>query len=75
MRRLTIWLVLPVLFSLTSTAHAQGPASSATPPSAPPPHPMHGGGAAAPPGGHMAGLPTAAPADVASPDAVLAASY
>jgi hypothetical protein len=36
---------------------------------------MHGGSAAGGPTGHMAGVPTAAPADVASPDAVLTAYY
>jgi hypothetical protein len=70
MPRLTIWVValtLPAL--LSSAAGAQEPA--ATP--APSGHMMHGGSGA--PGGHMAGLPAAAPADVASPEAIVAAYY
>jgi hypothetical protein len=36
---------------------------------------MHGGSAHGGPSGQMAGMPTAAPADVATPDAVIAAYY
>ncbi|HEX3553122.1 MAG TPA: hypothetical protein VIA62_07830 [Thermoanaerobaculia bacterium] len=65
-----VWVVaLMLLVSLSFTAGAQEPA--ATP--APSGHAMHGSSGA--PGGHMAGLPKAAPADVATPEAIVTAYY
>jgi hypothetical protein len=66
--RLTIRIVMLMLLALSAVAGAQEPA-------APPPanHMMHGSMGA--PGGHMAGIPKAAPADVASPEAIVGAYY
>lgn len=55
-------LALTLIVSLGAAAGAQEHAG----------HMMHSGGA---PGGHMAGVPKASPADVASPEAVVAAYY
>lgn len=64
MPRFTIWIAALTLAALLSAAAgAQEPSG----------HMMHGGSGA--PGGHMAGLPQAAPADVASPEAIVAAYY
>jgi hypothetical protein len=65
------WIVALLLAFVSSSAGAQPPA--ATPAPTPSEHAMHGSAGA--PGGHMAGLPTAAPADVASPEAIVAAYY
>jgi hypothetical protein len=57
-------LALALIVSLGVAAGAQEPPAG---------HMMHGGMGA--PGGHMAGLPTASPADVASPEAIVGAYY
>jgi hypothetical protein len=57
-----------VLLALSAVAGAQAPA--AAPPMG---HMMHGGMGA--PGGHMAGIPKPAAADVASPEAIVDAYY
>ncbi|HEX4961282.1 MAG TPA: hypothetical protein VF173_10625 [Thermoanaerobaculia bacterium] len=60
-----------LLVSLSFAAGAQEPAATPAPPACPA---MHGGGTGFP-GGHMAGMPKAAPADVASPEAIVTAYY
>jgi hypothetical protein len=71
MSRLTTWVVASTLLaSPLATARAQKPA----PPPAPMDHAMHGD-SLPPAGGHMHGSPKAAPADVASSDAIVAAYY
>ena len=59
---------LALLSLLAVTASAQEPPATPAPS-----HMMHGSLGA--PGGHMAGLPAAAPADVASAEAIVAAYY
>ncbi|HEX3529481.1 MAG TPA: hypothetical protein VH988_20675 [Thermoanaerobaculia bacterium] len=73
----TIRLFVLVLFVFVSMSRAQSAASKpAEAPAAPPAgHTMHGGSAPGGPSGHMTGTPKAAPADVASPDAVVTAYY
>ena len=72
MPRLTIWIVaLTLLASLPLPAGAQPP--GATPAPTPSEHAMHGSSGA--PGGHMAGLPKPTSADIASPEAIVAAYY
>ncbi|HZF11449.1 MAG TPA: hypothetical protein VFE33_21875 [Thermoanaerobaculia bacterium] len=70
MKRLTLCAVsLAVLASVAPSAFAQTPAPT-------PPAPMdHMHMAPTPAGGHMSGTPTAAPADVATPEAVVKAYY
>jgi len=69
--------ILPALILLVFLSPAAGPQTpGATPAPAMPgmaDHSMHGGSAAA--GGHMAGLPKPAPADVASAEAIVASYY
>jgi hypothetical protein len=65
---LTPWLLALTLLGSAATGAQEAPASPA-----PANHMMHGSGGA--PGGHMAGLPAAAPADVATPEAIVAAYY
>jgi hypothetical protein len=62
--RLTFRIFLLLLLALSVVAGAQEPAMG---------HMMHGSGGA--PGGHMAGIPQAAAADVASPEAIVNAYY
>jgi hypothetical protein len=70
MTRFSLWaLALLCLVVLAPAVDAQKP------PAAPPAsHEMHGA-PGAPQGGHMAGMAKAAPADVASADAIIAAYY
>ncbi|HVT14687.1 MAG TPA: hypothetical protein VHQ90_00715 [Thermoanaerobaculia bacterium] len=68
------------IIALALVAAAGSAAAGGQPSAALRTEPPSGGGAShapapPPPGGHMAGLPAAAPADVASPEAVLAAYY
>jgi len=87
MSRLTLWAtwaIAPILLVLSlSPVRAQKPEPPAKPampsmPSMPSmssmPDAMHGG-PSTPAGGHMAGMAKAAPADVATPEAVVAAYY
>src|SRR3954463_4254099 len=61
--RLTIRIAMLILLILAVVAGAQEPAN----------HMMHGSGGA--PRGHMAGIPQAAAADVAAPEAIVNAYY
>src|SRR3954463_4375053 len=61
--RLTIRIAMLILLILAVVAGAQEPAN----------HMMHGSGGA--PRGHMAGIPPAAAADVAAPEAIVNAYY
>jgi hypothetical protein len=72
MPRLRIVVVaLTVLALLPFAAGAQAPGATPVPPATG--HSMHGSSVAA--GGHMAGLPKPAPADIASSEAIVAAYY
>src|SRR4051812_23801544 len=62
--RLSIRVLMLMLLALSVVAGAQEPATG---------HMMHGSGGA--PGGHMSGIPQAAAADVASPEAIVGAYY
>jgi hypothetical protein len=72
-------LALTLLVLLPFTAGAQAPGATSAPAATPAPgmsgmgHSMHGGSVAA--GGHMAGLPKPAPADIVSSEAIVAAYY
>jgi hypothetical protein len=71
-------VALILLALLPFTAGAQAPGATPAPPatsstSGMAGHSMHGGSVAA--GGHMAGLPKPAPADIASSEAIVAAYY
>ncbi|HEY3570587.1 MAG TPA: hypothetical protein VGP73_21835 [Thermoanaerobaculia bacterium] len=65
MTRLAIRVVVLILLVLSAAAGAQEPANGHMM--------MHGSGGA--PGGHMAGIPKATAADVASPEAIVNAYY
>jgi len=76
-----VGVALTLLVALPLTAGAQAPGATPAPPATSPTsaasgmagHSMHGGSVAA--GGHMAGLPKPAPADIASSEAIVAAYY
>lgn len=76
-----VLILLVLLLPLTAGAQAPGAPSAPTAPATAPAagmsgmagHSMHGGSVAA--GGHMAGLPKPAPADIASSEAIIAAYY
>jgi hypothetical protein len=70
MNRLTTWVAASALLAGSiAPIHAQKPPAPAMPD-----HAMHGD-SLPPAGGHMHGSPKAAPADVASPEAIVAAYY
>ena len=72
-----LWILALALLLSTAASRAQEPAT----PAPAPPAPMSGhmmamhGESAGAPGGHMAGLPQPAPADVATAEATVAAYY